>query len=46
MNSNYTKEELELIESIEKDEWVPIENVEEESNFNYMLDLRLKRINE
>jgi predicted DNA binding CopG/RHH family protein len=30
MNSNYTKEELELIESIEKDEWVSIENVEEE----------------
>jgi predicted DNA binding CopG/RHH family protein len=30
MNSNYTKEELELIESIEKDEWVPVENVEKE----------------
>ena len=30
MNSNYTKEELELIKSIEKDEWVSIKNVEEE----------------
>ena len=30
MNTNYTKEELELIKSIEKDEWVSIENIEEE----------------
>jgi predicted DNA binding CopG/RHH family protein len=30
MNSNYTKEELELIDSIEKDEWVSIKNAKEE----------------